>query len=370
MINILITSVGSLVGQNILDVLESRRNNVRIIGMNSIAENQRNFRCDTVYLAPPLSEKDAFNEEFGKIIESEKPDLILAGRDIDSVFLADYKIEHPDIGPAIPCGHPRLARMMLDKYESYVFAKNNSLPFAETMIYRNSTDKHNLEDFISRHGFPLVIKPREGFGSLRVYFITDMSMLNSFIEHENTVLLQECLSPDPELGKYYSEYKKGLPLFFQVPIRDHVASQSVISPAEEVLGIITTRHDMSGGKAESVYIFKNKEVDDLIKKYVETLAGEGWMGFINIQCRPDRNGVWKVYEMNPRMAGASSARLLLGFDELGMLIRSIRPELSFPDQSRPVRNDGFVLKYLTDYYVEDADVTKLTTNRSWNKDKT
>ena len=48
---ILIISVGSLLGQNILDALEGRRDKVEIIGINTIAENPRVFRCDRLYKA-------------------------------------------------------------------------------------------------------------------------------------------------------------------------------------------------------------------------------------------------------------------------------------------------------------------------------
>lgn len=58
-IKILIASVGSLVGQNILDALEfpefNRRNLVHITGTNSISLTANNFRCDECYLVPPTA---------------------------------------------------------------------------------------------------------------------------------------------------------------------------------------------------------------------------------------------------------------------------------------------------------------------------
>jgi len=91
---LLITSVGSLLGQNVLDGIESRRNLVNVVGMNSIADNPRNFRCDTVYLVNNTNQPE-FLDEFLEIVEIEKPDLILPGRDEDCVFLADFKSKHP-----------------------------------------------------------------------------------------------------------------------------------------------------------------------------------------------------------------------------------------------------------------------------------
>jgi len=90
-IKMLITSVGSLVGQNIQDVLEyplfKRRDMVDLIGTNSIAINPNNFRCDRCYLVPNTGTPDFINK-IKQIISTEKPDLILSGRDEDTETIA------------------------------------------------------------------------------------------------------------------------------------------------------------------------------------------------------------------------------------------------------------------------------------------
>ena len=92
---LLITSVGSLLGQNILDTIETRRSMIRVIGMNHTADNPRNFRCDKVYLVQG-TETDQFYKEFTAIVEKENPDFILPARDGDSIFLSDYKSNRPE----------------------------------------------------------------------------------------------------------------------------------------------------------------------------------------------------------------------------------------------------------------------------------
>ncbi|NHZ84916.1 MAG: hypothetical protein GWP19_03435, partial [Planctomycetia bacterium] len=92
---LLITSVGSLLGQNILDSIESRRNLINVIGMNTVIENPRNFRCDTVYYVNKTDSCN-FEKDFTTIIEKENPDFILPGRDEDCVFLSDIKSKYPE----------------------------------------------------------------------------------------------------------------------------------------------------------------------------------------------------------------------------------------------------------------------------------
>ena len=74
---LLIMSVGSLVGQNILDAIENRRNNIFVIGINSVAKNPRNFLCDRTYLTTQISNEEQFESEFIEILKKENPDLIL-----------------------------------------------------------------------------------------------------------------------------------------------------------------------------------------------------------------------------------------------------------------------------------------------------
>ncbi len=61
-LRLLIVSVGSLVGQNILDSLEfpafSRRHLVFVAGTNSLVMTANNFRCDEFFLVPPTSSPD------------------------------------------------------------------------------------------------------------------------------------------------------------------------------------------------------------------------------------------------------------------------------------------------------------------------
>ncbi len=120
-IKILISSVGSFVGQNILDVLEYkgfyRRNLVTIIGTNSLAESPNNFRCDTCYTVPNTLHPD-FRNALTSIIENEKPDLIFSARDEDSAIVALIMQDNPQFQGLSPCGNFTSLLIGLNKGES------------------------------------------------------------------------------------------------------------------------------------------------------------------------------------------------------------------------------------------------------------
>ncbi len=89
MVKILITSAGSLVGYNILDVLEGRRQDLQIIGTNSIEADANIYRCDKAYLVPSTRHnKLDFSHALSEILDIEQPNLIIPGRDDDISVLA------------------------------------------------------------------------------------------------------------------------------------------------------------------------------------------------------------------------------------------------------------------------------------------
>lgn len=160
-LKILITSVGSLVGQNILDALEGRREGVRVIGVNSMAEAASNFRCDVCYMAPVASNEEEYRTRLLEVMEAELPNLVLATRDDDVIALAAIREQHPRHATRIVCGSLEAARTMDDKFLSYQFARRRRLPFADTAC----GDESELLELVAKRGYPLIAKPRRGYGS-------------------------------------------------------------------------------------------------------------------------------------------------------------------------------------------------------------
>jgi hypothetical protein len=136
---LLILSAGSLLGQNILDALEPRRGRLEVLGADARADSGRLFRCDRVYLTPLIEEEEAFEQRLLEIAGLEQPDLIIPGRDHDILFLSRFSTRHPQWAARIPCGAYEAARIMQDKALSWEFARQQGLPFAETLLVTPET---------------------------------------------------------------------------------------------------------------------------------------------------------------------------------------------------------------------------------------
>jgi len=363
---LLITSVGSLLGQNILDSIESRRNLITVIGMNSVIENPRNFRCDTIYHVSKTDSSN-FEKDFTTIVEKENPDFILPGRDEDCVFLSDIKSKYPDIFVnKIPFGSSFMQRIMLDKYKSFLFCKKHKLPFADTFLYKNKNNIEELNDFIEKHGYPLVVKPREGFGSQGVYFVLNKEQVKE-VTKDDEVLFQEYLGDPKDIFKYKNTFKKGIPLFFQVPEKKQYPAQTIIHPDGTCLEVFFTINTMVFGRNEYIEQLINKDIEKITHKFAKVFYKNGWYGPLNIQMKPDQKGNWKCFELSPRHTGSTSARALLGYDEIGILMDIFVPEFKIPNLTRAKKVKGQVFKYLQDNLLLDHDKEILKTNKVWNK---
>lgn len=363
-VKILMTSIGSLVGTNFLACVESRRDQVRVIGTNSVAGAPNNFACDIVYLSPETAEIDEFLELVVRIIRDEQPDLVLPGRDDDVYALALLREREASFHDRIAVGLPRIASMMLDKYATFEFAQQNDLPFARTISSDDSTKKDDAERLLQQAGFPLVAKPRRGFGSNGVFFITNETQLANALERPNYVI-QEFIGDRADVYDHADELEAGIPLFFQIPDNSPFVGQAQISPSGDVLAIFPHRLTNRMGRAVEVGPVINSTLSSVIEQYAACFADAGWWGSLNVQYRPRSGGSeFVAIELNGRMTGASSARLVLGFDEVGMLVEGFcRPKQIRSADARKTPN--VVVRALTDFPVYGDDVRCLQQEGVW-----
>jgi hypothetical protein len=363
---ILILSVGSLLGQCVLDVLEGRRQGIKVIGLNSQTQNPCNFRCDRTYLMPLSAHGPAFTERFLEILALESPNLILPGRDEDVLFLAEFREAYPAHAARIPCGTPAAARIVNDKYHTWQWAQSQGLPFAESFLL-TSGSRPQLPAFLNSCGYPLIAKPREGFGSQRVCFVRCGEGIDQLAQNGD-VFLQEYLGKGKELEADFARYDHqcghNVPLFFQIPETTQYAAQTLIGPDGRQGAAFCSVNTMIMGRVE---VFRQQalpKLEALLGKYAQALAAIGWRGCVNLQAKPDAAGVWKGFELNLRMTGGTSSRLHFSFDELGLLLQAYYPEFAFP-VLKGAAIAGTVIRRLHDTFIPDSWVDALARNGVW-----
>ena len=164
---LLLMSVGSLVGTALLECIDAMgRDRFELIGMNSEAGAVNNFRMDMCYLSPPARQEQALLALLDDLVRRHEPDLIVPTRDDDVVALAHWARDHDSVRAMV--GSVRMAEVIRDKWASCRWATEHGLPFA-----RSAIDAAGVARLREETGFPLVAKPREGFGSNGVRMLLD-----------------------------------------------------------------------------------------------------------------------------------------------------------------------------------------------------
>ncbi|WP_018879443.1 hypothetical protein [Thioalkalivibrio sp. ALE9] len=336
-IRLLIVSVGSLVGQNVLDSLEYnqcyRRDRVHVAGTNSIAASANNFRCDECHLVPPTAAPD-YPDAMARILRQTRPDLILSARDADTAALWKLLDAHPDLPGKIPYGNLETVLCALDKGRSATFCATHGLPFADTLVLQSPDDLDALYAFAERVGYPMVAKPIEGFASQGVYFVRDAREA-AYFAHHTGYLFQEFLGPGDALEPYFELLDGPKPLFAEVPGVNHYTCHIPIAPDGRIGEIFVLHNHHHFGAVTRMQRVSHPELEALARRFALAFVADGGAGPLSVQFRADRNGQFKAQEMNLRTTGSTFARLMMGQDELGFLLNEWLPEHDFPQFSRP-----------------------------------
>jgi carbamoyl-phosphate synthase large subunit len=331
-LNLLVISVGSAVGQNILDVLDypdfSRRALVRLVGTNSVANAPTNFRCDRCYLVPETASPD-YPARMRDILREEKPDLILCARDADTLSLAELKARERALPGTLPIGSPRAALIGYDKWQTSLFARRHGLRFPNSFAPGETGDGAALAEFCRQVGYPLVAKPRRGFGSRGVFFVRNDKDAAAMARPD--YLLQEYLGDPNELEEYFASLAGPVPLITQAPNAHYHSSWTMIAPDGALSPTLITDQTFFHGYSVANRRVVDPDVHAITVAYARAFHSEGGSGPLNIAYRRDRQGIWSVPEINLRNTGGTLSRFLLGFDELYYIVRIFAPGFAFPE---------------------------------------
>jgi carbamoyl-phosphate synthase large subunit len=287
--------------------------------MNSKEDEPAIFEYDIVFSAPPLfGSRSEFEMRFEEVMSLVKPDLVIPCRDEDVAFLAGLAEERPVLRDRLLCGANAVAGSMLDKGQSWTFSQTHGLPFAP--VVAADADTTLVEAFIQQHGFPVIAKPRRGFASQGVRLVLGHEQLDALLGKPDLILQQFLGDPRPVKKYMAGIQKEGIPLFHSFE-ETKTSVQGCIGPDGTVGGVFVTQNMMRQGKSECVEISEDSAALFEGTRWVAKLAELGWKGPINIQCQRDADGKLMIYEYNGRFTGATSARVLLGFDEVGITLK-------------------------------------------------
>jgi len=363
MTTLLILSVGSLVGTNILDAVQAFRPGLRVIGLNSDAAAPNNFRCDRVWLAPPAQQAPAYWQHVEQVLLAEQPDLVLAGRDDDIPLLAEWREQHPRWARCLSAGPLAMAAPMTDKLLGHRWALERGLPFAPTVAADDAAAPAQCRRWRSDHDGALIAKPRSGNGSRGVRLLLDEAAVAATLG-DPTLVIQPYLADAAPYRRLLQQQRDGtVPLFWTPVLHQHVA-QAVIGPDGDLLGRMEMSARMVAGRCEQAQWLNDPDFSALSARCAQAFAEGGWVGPVNAQFIHHPRFGYQIMEFCARIAGGMHPRLLLGFDEMGLLLSAwsgrpaafVRPQL---------QRHHDVLRVTRDVALPAAAVATLQAEGTW-----
>jgi carbamoylphosphate synthase large subunit len=182
----------------------------------------------------------------------------------------------------------------------------------------------SLEDALAQADdlpYPLVVKPRAGSGSVGVHIVSEPADWER-IPLDGDMIVQDHLFPatwydGPEGIKPYLERLAGTGLPLQ---EDEISEQVMVSKQGSLLGRYAGFIRLKAGVMMQYDPIDDAEVWEALEKFVKAMVPLGLKGPCLLQSRKTRDGL-VFFEANPRFAGGTGVRTLMGYNEVEAAIR-------------------------------------------------
>ena len=298
---VLVTAAGGIVSQGIIKSLKlsnmKKDHHVmyEIVASDINAQAAGLYRSDVGILVPQPSSPD-YVESIIKICKEQNVQAVFVGSDEEllPVAFAKEKIEK-ETGAVVLINTLSVISTGIDKWKTFEFLKKNDLPCAESSL------PENKEKFIEEHGFPLVVKPREGHGSLHFYIVNNKDEMEQAISAIQKIKWRPIIQ----------EYLHGENVEF-------TSGVTVDKTGKNIMSSISMRKTLKQGQTYKAFI---EGFEDIRKSAEETALKFGCRGSINIQTKMIENKS-KIFEINPRFSATCPIRAVAGINEPDIIFRN------------------------------------------------
>lgn len=325
MINVAVTSVGSGVGQSVVDSL-SCYHGYRIIGLDIASECFAKSQCNDYIVTDRCSSPDYIDNIIAICLE-KNVDILISGNDNELELFSNNvdKFEENSIQVVIsPIEIVKSSRNKED-WADYLGQDLNIVPTANLKLF--------LEGSQNGITFPAIIKPSGGSASSGIYIVHDLvDLKNTFISetiNANEYVIQPYLFPEISEPEY--EILKDAVSQKRLLQISEISIQLVYSKLSELLGTFISKNKLKNGVPVHVEPIQDAYISGVVKDIAERLKKYGVKGPVNIQGRMTEQGL-VFFEMNLRFTGITGNRALFGFNEVKAVVDSYVIPDSFKNQ--------------------------------------
>jgi carbamoyl-phosphate synthase large subunit len=289
---VLVTAAGSIVAQGIIKSLKlAGRYTIISTDMSPLAAGL--YRCDAGVLVPAVSSPD-YIESIIRICNANDVQAVFCGSDDELLALAGAKEEiESRTGTKVLTGSLQALATARDKWATYEFCRANGLACAPSSL------PEGRDEFAREFGFPLVVKPREGYGSLHLHTV------NNREEMDGAISAIEKAGWRPLVQKYLvgDEFTTGI---------------TIDRNCRYAMSSISIKKMIKHGQTYKAFIDDYRTV----RRSAEEVALKlGAAGPVNVQAKMEGDSP-VVFEINPRFSATCPMRAAAGVNEPDIVFRN------------------------------------------------
>ena len=235
--------------------------------------------CDKNYLVPPIKSNN-YIESLLRICKKHSVKLLCSLYDLDNYILSFHNKRIEDNGVVSFISAPTVNEICFDKLKCYQFLKSNG--------YETPATFSKIQEFQdSCNEFPVIVKPRFGFGSSNIFTANNLEQLSVLFNFSSNMIIQNFICGD--------EY--GIDTF-----NDFSFNTISVIVKKKIL--------MRAGETDQAVTIKDNNLIELGVKLSRSLKH---VGPLDVDCILS-NGACYVLEMNPRFGGGYPLSYAAGVD--------------------------------------------------------
>ena len=324
-IRVLVDGAGGDVGQGILKSLLDTKLDIELYASCISDKSSWLYKIKNSYIFPLVSD-DNFIDFLVDFINKYKIDVYFPTVDSTLLKISKYKnfIENKT-NVKIFIDNLEKIEICDDKYLTNKFLVKNSFYAPKTV----SMDDLNLNEFLSKNNYPLILKTKNGNGAKNVLKINNCEELKPFIGNSSW-LLQEFLN-----------------------IENEITSGIYIGEDKEIKGIYILKRTLKSGSTHHA----ERIIDETLEKQLIDIAKKMDMKYLNIQAVYENNKVLP-FEFNGRLSGTTGAmRQIFNIPEMFIKECILKEYISPSDNKEKI----FFTRYNEEIIYTQNDIDNLKT---------
>jgi len=309
-LSIAVTSVGSGIGQSIVQSCRLSRLPLKLIGLDMNATAYGAFECDRQRRIPPIADPGYVPDLVG-ICREERVDLLIPGLDSELPLLAESRGLFEEIGTRVLVADSAFIGLCRDKVRWS--RELGPLSAAVLPCFEYGEIVPLLDSGIV--DFPLIAKPRDGSASAGVVILNDRRQLAGL---DPELLLQPFVFPE-ETDPHFPDLRTAV-AGNRLRQEAEISVQWIVSKDQRLLGRMASYNRLKNGVPVEIVPIEDDRVWAALDEIFPYLCGKGMRGPVNFQGRMTEDGP-RFFEMNARFTGITGLRAMLGFNEVDSLVR-------------------------------------------------